>query len=38
MKTSIMKIFVIATFMIFVGTGVSKADGWKGDGGKRGYA
>ena len=38
MKTNILKIFVIATLMIFVGAGVSLADGWKGDNGKRGNA
>jgi hypothetical protein len=38
MKTNILKIFAIVTLMIFVGAGVSLADGWKGDGGKRGYA
>jgi hypothetical protein len=38
MKTNIMKIFVIATLVIFVGAGVSLADGWKGDHGKRGQA
>jgi len=38
MKTNILKIFVIMTIMIFVGAGVSMADGWKGDHGKRGNA
>ena len=38
MKTNILKILVIATLMIFFGAGVSLADGWKGDGGKRGHA
>jgi hypothetical protein len=37
MKINLMKIFAIATLMIFVGVGVSLADGWKGDGGRRGY-
>ena len=38
MKSNILKIFAIAALMIFLGAGVSLADGWKGDGGKRGYA
>jgi hypothetical protein len=38
MKTNILKIFAIATLMIFLGAGVSFADGWKGDRGKQGYA
>jgi hypothetical protein len=38
MKTNILKIFAIATLMIFFGAGVSLADDWKGDGGRRGYA
>ena len=38
MKINILKIFAIAALMIFLGAGVSLADGWKGDGGKRGYA
>ena len=38
MKTNIMKILVIAALMIFVGAGVSLADGWKGEGGPRGHA
>ena len=38
MKSNLLKIFAIATLMIFVGVGVSLADGWKGDGGKRGHA
>ena len=37
MKSNLVKIFAIATLMIFVGVGVSLADGWKGDGGRRGY-
>jgi len=37
-KTNIMKIFAIATLMIFIGAGVSMADGWKGNGGNRGHA
>ena len=38
MKTNILKIFAIATLMIFLGAGVSLADGWKNESGKRGYA
>ncbi|TFG40957.1 MAG: hypothetical protein E4H48_06820 [Syntrophobacterales bacterium] len=38
MKTNIMKIFAVATFMVFVGAGVSMADGWKENGGNRGHA
>ena len=38
MKTNILKIFVIATLMVFIGTGVSMADGWKGESDKRGNA
>jgi len=38
MKTNILKIFVITTLMIFIGAGASLADGWKGEGGRRGYA
>ena len=38
MKTNIMKIFAIATLMIFLGAGVSLADGWKNESGKHGYA
>jgi hypothetical protein len=38
MKSNIMKIFAIATLMIFLGAGVSLADGWKGDRGKHGNA
>ena len=37
MKTNILKIFAIATLMIFIGAGVSMADGWK-ESGKRGNA
>jgi len=36
MKSNLMKIFAIATLMIFLGAGVSLADGWKGDRGKHG--
>ena len=38
MKTNILKIFTIAALMIFIATGVSFADGWKGDSGKPGHA
>ena len=38
MKTKIMKIFAIAALMIFMATGVSFADGWKGESGKRGHS
>jgi len=38
MKTNILEIISIATLMIFLGAGVSLADGWKGDHGKRGNA
>jgi hypothetical protein len=37
-KTNILKIFAIATLMIFIGTGVSMADGWRENGNNRGYA
>ena len=38
MKPNILKIFAIATLMVFVGAGVSMADGWKNESGKRGNA
>ena len=38
MKTNILKILSIATIMIFLGAGVSLADGWKNENGKRGHA
>jgi len=38
MKSNFMKILAIATLMIFIGAGVSLADGWKGDRGKHGNA
>jgi hypothetical protein len=38
MKSNFLKIFAITTLMIFIGAGVSLADGWKGDNGKRGHA
>ena len=38
MKTNILKIFAITTLVIFIGAGVSLADGWKGESGKRGHA
>jgi hypothetical protein len=37
MKSNILKIFAIASIMIFIGAGVSLADGWK-ESGKRGHA
>ena len=37
MKRNILKILSIATLMIFLGAGVSLADGWKGDRGKHGH-
>jgi hypothetical protein len=37
MKINALKILSIATIMIFVGAGVSLADGWKNESGKRGY-
>ena len=38
MKINNLKIFAIASIMIFVGAGVSLADGWKDNGGKHGNA
>ena len=38
MKTNILKILAIAALMMFIGTGVSLADGWKHESGKRGHA
>lgn len=38
MKSNLMKMFVIAALTVFVGTGVSLADGWKNEGGPRGHA
>lgn len=38
MQTNILKIFVIVTLMAFLGAGVSMADGWKNESGKRGNA
>lgn len=38
MKNNILKIFAIATFMVFIGAGVSMADGWNENGGNRGHA
>lgn len=38
MKSKALKIFVIATLTVFIGTGVSMADGWKGESDKRGNA
>jgi hypothetical protein len=37
-KTNIMKIFAIATLMIFIGSGVSMAGRWRENGGNRGHA
>ena len=38
MKSNLMKILAIVTLMIFLGAGVSLADGWKGDRDKHGNA
>jgi hypothetical protein len=38
MKINFLKLFAITAFMIFIGTGVSMADGWKDENGKRGHA
>lgn len=38
MKSKALKIFVIATLTVFIGTGVSMAGGWKGESDKRGNA
>lgn len=38
MKTNIIKILAIATLMIFIGTGVSMADGWRENRGNSGHA
>jgi hypothetical protein len=38
MKTNVLKILTIAILMIFVGSGVSLADGWKHGNGKPGHA
>lgn len=38
MKTNTLKILMIATLMVFIGSGVSFADGWKHAGGQPGYA
>jgi hypothetical protein len=37
MKTNILKILTITALMVFIGTGVALADGWKHAGGKPGY-
>jgi hypothetical protein len=38
MKSNSKKILAITTIMIFLGAGVSMADGWKNEGGQRGHA
>ena len=38
MKSNFLKVFAIAFIMIFIGSGVSFADGWKGESGKCGHA
>ena len=38
MKTNILKILAISALMFLIGTGVSLADGWKGESGKPGHA
>lgn len=38
MKSNILKILSIATLMIFLGAGISFADGWKNESGKHGHA
>jgi hypothetical protein len=38
MKTNILKILTIATLMMFIGTGVSLANGWKHESGKPSHA
>lgn len=38
MKTNILKIFAIAAVVTFVVGGVAMADGWKGEGGRKGHA
>jgi hypothetical protein len=38
MKSNILKILSIVTIMILLGTGLSLADGWKGDRGEHGHA
>ena len=38
MKTNILKIFAIAVVVTFVVGGVAMADGWKGEGGRKGHA
>jgi hypothetical protein len=37
MKTNILKILLITTLVIFLGSGVSTADGWRIDRGKHGH-
>ena len=38
MKTNILKVFSIATLMIFISAGVSMANGWNENGDNRGHA
>jgi hypothetical protein len=38
MKSNFLKILTISALMIFIGAGVSFADGWKNESGKRGHA
>ena len=38
MKSYFLKILAISVLMIFIGAGVSFADGWKNESGKRGHA
>jgi hypothetical protein len=37
MKSNILKVFAIASLITLVGSGVSLADGWKGDGSRGAY-
>ena len=38
MKSNFLKILTISALMIFIGAGVSFADGWKNESGNRGHA